>query len=251
MPIILTLASDSSFPWHEFTVALVAGLVSSLFGAAIGVIGSLWAISKTEFYRKASIWEPYSTSLWDARLQCFTTITEQLIYFERLTESMSSIADAFSIEHDGHDVEKLKIAFSEHFQALEQSRDSLFFFTQTRTLIIHPNIETAIVDLFESVHDFLKFASARMKTGLGMPVSLLHDEPPLPSKRELHEAAQTVKSEVRKILHLMANELKLFHLNVATADRFDTIASQLPVAAMERLVSGIIIKRPKTTPIVE
>lgn len=236
---IFTLVSDNGFQWLEFIASLVAGLVS----AVVTVYAGIWAVSRTEFFRKTSAWEPYATSLWEARLNCFLEISQQLIYFERLAASMAKLADSFTTQDDLQSEEELKAAFWGYYDALSQSTDSIFLYAQTKTLIIHPNIETAIVDMFESMITFLEVSCSRMQTGLGMPVNLGHDDHPLPSKRKLDDAAQDVKQHSRIVLNLMRNELRLFHLNAATEDRFATITEQLSPVTMKRFVDGIIIKR--------
>ena len=68
-PLISSVA-DVPWWWTVVIVPIAIALVTSL----LSLLGGLWVVARTNWYRRLSLWEPYSRELWLLKMRLYTRI---------------------------------------------------------------------------------------------------------------------------------------------------------------------------------
>ena len=106
-PLISSVA-DVPWWWTAVIVPIAIALVTSL----LSLLGGLWVVARTNWYRRLSLWEPYSRELWLLKMRLYTRICvaaweEMIVTYAHVYgnwacdkgESTKSSAEAYGEKH--------------------------------------------------------------------------------------------------------------------------------------------------------
>jgi hypothetical protein len=220
----------AGFPWSELIISVGGNLVAAAIGAAVAV----WAVSRTEWFRKISNWEPFANNLWTARLSCFLKYIEWMIAIEDQADRVKAMAMRFT--QDPAHFEAIRSEWLLECDEFERRMNSLGVVWRSNVLITPSHISTLVVDFVAGGIEFTKAAMARMEARAGMPVEWpdpsrvipLSELTPDQAKERLRAVRSTVESA-------MAKCLRLTHLDVATAISFESMGEGMPIVKLKEL----------------